>query len=77
MNERLTLQMWTDDLHWAWRLRDQQQQQERVDCECKPLTSQENKELLELYVADLGNNILEDKAAIPNTTNEGPTKGVT
>ena len=53
--------MWTEDLHWAWKLRDQKRQQERE--KINSATSQESQELLEFYAADLENDLCKDELA--------------
>lgn len=46
------LEMWTEDLHWAWKLRDQKRKQDE-NKNGRNLPEQESKELLELYASDL------------------------
>lgn len=43
--------MWTEDLKWAWKLRDQKRKQDKEDQNSQ--STRESKELLELYAADL------------------------
>lgn len=43
--------MWTEDLHWAWKLRDQKRQQDKEKLDST--STQQSKELSELYAADL------------------------
>ena len=43
--------MWTEDLHWAWKLRDQKRQQDKEKLDS--ISTQHSKELSELYAADL------------------------
>ena len=43
--------MWTEDLHWAWKLRDQKRQQDKEKLDS--ISTQHSKELSELYTADL------------------------
>ena len=69
--------MWTEDLHWAWKLRDEKWRTERADCKCNSITTQEHQELLELYAADFENDIGKDKAALPKCSKEEPAKDVT
>ena len=70
--------MWMEDLRWAWKLRDEKWQKERVDCKCNSMTTQEHKELLELYAADFENDIHgKDKATFPKCSKEEPVKDVT
>ena len=47
---KFLLQMWTEDLHWAWKLRDQKRKQEKDD---NTRSTQDTKELQELYTEDL------------------------
>ena len=46
------LQMWKEDLHWAWKLRDQKRKQEKENY-MNSRSTQETKEYLELYAEDL------------------------
>ena len=46
------LQRWTEDLHWAWKLRDEKRKQEE-DKICNSRSTQDTKELQELYAEDL------------------------
>ena len=43
--------MWTEDLHWAWKLRDQKRKQEKDNSNSR--STQDTKELQELYTEDL------------------------
>lgn len=45
------LQRWTEDLHWAWKLRDEKRKQEEDNCNSR--STQDTKELQELYAEDL------------------------
>lgn len=63
--------MWTEDLKWAWKLRDQKRKQAKEDQNSQ--STQESKELLELYAADLEHE--NDMEALMNK-NE-PAKDVT
>lgn len=44
--------MWTEDLHWAWKLRDEKRKQEKDNSNSR--STQDTKELQALYVEDLG-----------------------
>lgn len=44
--------MWTEDLHWAWKLRDQNRKQEKDNSNSR--STQDTRELQELYAEDLG-----------------------
>lgn len=52
--------MWTDDLRWAWKLRDQKRQQEKENSECNSKTTEKNKEVWKMYAADLGSEICQN-----------------
>ena len=43
--------MWTEDLRWAWKLRDQKRNLEKEAQNSQ--STQENNELSKLYTADL------------------------
>lgn len=43
--------MWTEDLRWAWKLRDQKRKLEKEAQ--KSQSTQQSNEQLELYAADL------------------------
>ena len=43
--------MWTEDLHWAWKLRDQKWKQEKDNSSSRSI--QDTQELQELYAEDL------------------------
>ncbi|XP_020623707.1 tetratricopeptide repeat protein 33-like [Orbicella faveolata] len=45
------LDMWTEDLHWAWKLRDQKRKQEKDNSSSRSI--QDTQELQELYAEDL------------------------
>ena len=45
------LQMWIEDLHWAWKLRDQKRKQEKDNNNSR--STQDTEELWELYAEDL------------------------
>lgn len=51
--------MWTEDLHWAWKLRDQKRQQDKEKLDS--ISTQHSKELSELYAADLDTETEKDK----------------
>lgn len=51
--------MWTEDLHWAWKLRDQKRQQEKEKLDS--ISTQHSKELSELYTADLDTETEKDE----------------
>lgn len=44
--------MWTEDLHWAWKLRDEKRKQEKDNSNSTSI--QDTIELRELYAEDLG-----------------------
>ena len=51
--------MWTEDLHWAWKLRDQKRQQDKEKLDT--ISTQHSKELSELYAADLDTETEKDE----------------
>lgn len=51
--------MWTEDLHWAWKLRDQKRQQDKEKLDS--ISTQHSKELSELYAADLDTETEKDE----------------
>lgn len=51
--------MWTEDLHWAWKLRDQKRQQDNEKLDST--STQHSKELSELYAADLDTETEKDE----------------
>lgn len=51
--------MWTEDLHWAWKLRDQKRQQDKEKLDS--ISTQHSKELSELYAADLDTEAEKDE----------------
>ena len=51
--------MWTEDLHWAWKLRDQKRQQDKEKLDS--IRTQHSKELSELYTADLDTETEKDE----------------
>ena len=51
--------MWTEDLHWAWKLRDEKRQQEKEKLDS--ISTQHSKELSELYTADLDTETEKDE----------------
>ncbi|CAH3124160.1 unnamed protein product [Porites lobata] len=53
------LEMWTEDLHWAWKLRDQKRQQDKEKLDS--ISTQHSKELSELYTADLDTETEKDE----------------
>ena len=51
--------MWTEDLHWAWKLRDEKRQQDKE--KLNSISTQQSKELSELYIADLDTETEKDE----------------
>ena len=51
--------MWTEDLHWAWKLSDQKRQQDKEKLDS--ISTQHSKELSELYAADLDTEAEKDE----------------
>lgn len=51
--------MWTEDLHWAWKLRDQKRQQDKEKLDS--ISTQHSKERSELYTADLDTETEKDE----------------
>lgn len=51
--------MWTEDLHWAWKLRDQKRQQDKEKLDS--ISTQHSKELSELYAADVDTETEKDE----------------
>lgn len=51
--------MWTEDLHWAWKLRDQKRQQDKEKLDS--ISTQQSKELSELYAADVDTETEKDE----------------
>ena len=51
--------MWTEDLHWAWKLRDQKRQQDKEKLDS--ISTHHSKELSELYAADLDTETEKDE----------------
>ena len=51
--------MWTEDLHWAWKLRDQKRQQNKEKLDS--ISTQHSKERSELYTADLDTETEKDE----------------
>ncbi|KAL9983492.1 hypothetical protein ACROYT_G005675 [Oculina patagonica] len=68
------MEMWTEDLKWAWKLRDQKRKQDKEDQNCQ--SAQESRELLELYAADLEHENDIEAPILKNNKNE-PAKDVT
>ena len=58
--------MWTEDLHWAWKLRDQKRQQDKEKLDS--ISTQHSKELSELYAADLDTETEKDEFVQKQTT---------
>lgn len=58
--------MWTEDLHWAWKLRDQKRQQDKEKLDS--ISTQHSKELSELYAADLDTETEKDEFVKKQTT---------
>ncbi|XP_067038739.1 tetratricopeptide repeat protein 33-like [Acropora muricata] len=54
------LEMWTEDLRWAWKLRDQKRQQEKINSKCNSKTTEKDKEVWKIYAADLGSEICQN-----------------
>lgn len=54
------LQMWTEDLRWAWKLRDQKRQQEKLNSKCNSKATEKDKEVWKIYAADLGSEICQN-----------------
>lgn len=52
--------MWTEDLRWAWKLRDQKRQQEKLNSKCNSKTTEKDKEVWKIYAADLGSEICQN-----------------
>lgn len=51
--------MWTEDLHWAWKLRDEKRQQDKEKLDS--ISTQHSKELSELYTADIDTETEKDE----------------
>ena len=51
--------MWTEDLHWAWKLRDQKRQQDKEKLDS--ISTPHSKELSGLYTADLDTETEKDE----------------
>ena len=58
--------MWTEDLHWAWKLRDEKRQQDKEKLDS--ISTQHSKELSELYAADLDTETEKDEFVKKQTT---------
>ena len=58
--------MWTEDLHWASKLRDQKRQQDKEKLDS--ISTQHSKELSELYAADLDTETEKDEFVKQQTT---------
>ena len=58
--------MWTEDLHWAWKLRDQKRQQDKEKLDS--ISTQHSKELSELYAAGLDTETEKDEFVKKQTT---------
>ncbi|KAM7449166.1 Tetratricopeptide repeat protein 33 [Porites harrisoni] len=63
------LEMWTEDLHWAWKLRDQKRQQDKEKLDS--ISTQHSKELSELYTADLDTETEKDEFVKKNKQHQG------
>jgi len=68
-------ELWREDLLWAWKLRNQKRQQEREECDST--TTQESRELLELYAADLENDLVKDETTILARNKEKTLEDIT
>ncbi|XP_068709651.1 tetratricopeptide repeat protein 33-like [Montipora foliosa] len=71
------LEMWTEDLHWAWKLRDQKRQKEKQDGNCNSTATEEEKKLWKIYAADITNefaNADEDQIVISECTKLPPVR---
>jgi len=62
-------------LLWAWKLRNQKRQQGREECDST--TTQESRELLELYAADLENDLVKDETTILARNKEKTLEDIT
>ena len=61
--------MWSEDLHWAWKLREQKRKQDEIKNSTNPSVL-ESKELFELYATDLGQEIEMEQTPLNLITKE-------
>lgn len=61
--------MWSEDLHWAWKLREQKRKQDETKNSTNPSVL-ESKELFELYATDLGQEIEMEQTPLNLITKE-------
>ena len=61
--------MWSEDLHWAWKLREQKMKQDEIKNSTNPSVL-ESKELFELYATDLGQEIEMEQTPLNLITKE-------
>ena len=69
--------MWTEDLHWAWKLRDEKRQKEKQDGKCNSAATEEDKKLWKIYAADITNEFAkadEDQIVISECTKLPPVR---
>ena len=69
------LQIWTEDLQWAWKLRDQKRKQDKDNS--NSTSTQESKELLELYAEDLEQDNDFEASILKCNHKKEPVKDVT
>lgn len=62
-------EMWSEDLHWAWKLREQTRKQDEIKYSTNPSVL-ESKELFELYATDLGQEIEMEQTPLNLITKE-------
>nr|XP_058959358.1 tetratricopeptide repeat protein 33-like [Pocillopora verrucosa] len=62
-------EMWSEDLHWAWKLREQKRKQDEIKNSTNPSVL-ESKELFELYATDLGQEIEMEQTSLNLITKE-------
>lgn len=61
--------MWSEDLHWAWKLREHKRKQDEIKNSTNPSVL-ESKELFELYATDLGQEIEMEQTPLNLITKE-------
>ena len=61
--------MWSEDLHWAWKLREQKRKRDEIKNSTNPSVL-ESKELFELYATDLGQEIEMEQTPLNLITKE-------
>ena len=66
---KILLEMWSEDLHWAWKLREQKRKQDEIKNSTNPSVL-ESKELFELYATDLGQEIEMEQTPLNLITKE-------